>query len=95
MSVAPRAGSGKITVPDILSRKSSSPIEQKQKISCLTAYDYPTARLLDEAGVEVLAGGGLGRHGRARLRQHVAGHASTTFCTTLARCGAELVGRCW
>lgn len=54
MSVAPRAGSGKITVPDILSRKSSSPIEQKQKISCLTAYDYPTARLLDEAGVEVL-----------------------------------------
>ena len=54
MSVAPRAGNGKITVPDILSRKSSSPIEQKQKISCLTAYDYPTARLLDEAGVEVL-----------------------------------------
>src|SRR4029077_2025258 len=24
------------------------------KITCLTAYDYPTARLLDEAGVEVL-----------------------------------------
>jgi 3-methyl-2-oxobutanoate hydroxymethyltransferase len=40
-------------VPDILSRKSSS-LDKKAKISCLTAYDYPTARLLDEAGVEVL-----------------------------------------
>ncbi|HXJ15931.1 MAG TPA: 3-methyl-2-oxobutanoate hydroxymethyltransferase [Candidatus Polarisedimenticolia bacterium] len=57
MSVAPRAGNGKITVPDILSRKSSvfpdSP-ETKRKITCLTAYDYPTARLLDEAGVDIL-----------------------------------------
>jgi 3-methyl-2-oxobutanoate hydroxymethyltransferase len=57
MSVAPRAGNGKITVPDIQSRKSrflSGPLETKQKITCLTAYDYPTARLLDEAGVDVL-----------------------------------------
>jgi 3-methyl-2-oxobutanoate hydroxymethyltransferase len=57
MSVAPRAGSGKITVPDILSRKwnsaSGSP-DSKQKITCLTAYDYPTARLLDDAGVDIL-----------------------------------------
>ena len=57
MSVAPRAGNGKITVPDLLSRKfnsgSGSP-ETKKKITCLTAYDYPTARLLDEAGVDVL-----------------------------------------
>jgi 3-methyl-2-oxobutanoate hydroxymethyltransferase len=53
MSVAPRAGNGKITVPDIVSRK-STPLDKKKKISCLTAYDYPTARLLDEAGVEVL-----------------------------------------
>jgi 3-methyl-2-oxobutanoate hydroxymethyltransferase len=55
MSVAPRAGNGKITVPDIQSRKfnSSSPATNK-KITCLTAYDYPTARLLDEAGVEIL-----------------------------------------
>ena len=55
MSVAPRAGNGKVTVPDILSRKSRSlagHFETKQKITCLTAYDYPTARLLDEAGVE-------------------------------------------
>jgi 3-methyl-2-oxobutanoate hydroxymethyltransferase len=57
MSVAPRAGNGKITVPDIQSRKfnsiSSSP-ETKKKITCLTAYDYPTARLLDDAGVDIL-----------------------------------------
>jgi 3-methyl-2-oxobutanoate hydroxymethyltransferase len=53
MSVALRAGNGKITVPDILSRK-SSPLDQKRKISCLTAYDYPTAKLLDDAGVDVL-----------------------------------------
>ena len=57
MSVAPRAGNGKITVPDILSRKSHSVSgfgEIKQKITCLTAYDYPTARLLDNAGVDIL-----------------------------------------
>lgn len=60
MSVAPRAGSGKITVPDVLSRKPDSlnnSVEQngpKPKITCITAYDYPTARLLDEAGVDIL-----------------------------------------
>ena len=57
MSVAPRAGNGKVTVPDILSRKSHSldgSFETKQKITCLTAYDYPTARVLDEAGVDIL-----------------------------------------
>jgi 3-methyl-2-oxobutanoate hydroxymethyltransferase len=57
MSVAPRAGNGKVTVPDILSRKTHSPsgsFATKQKITCLTAYDYPTARLLDEAGVDIL-----------------------------------------
>jgi len=53
MSVALRAGNGKITVPDILSRK-SSPLDKKRKVTCLTAYDYPTARLLDDAGVDVL-----------------------------------------
>ena len=57
MSVAPRAGNGKVTVPDIRSRKSLSSagsLETKPKITCLTAYDYPTARLLDEAGVDIL-----------------------------------------
>lgn len=57
MSVAPHAGNGKVTVPDILSRKfGSSPSQPKtkQRITCLTAYDYPSARLLDAAGVDIL-----------------------------------------
>ena len=56
MSVVPSAGNGKITVPSILERKSrvSSQNTASSKITCLTAYDYPTARLLDEAGVDVL-----------------------------------------
>lgn len=52
MSFTPHAGSGKITAPDILSRKNSP--EPKSKIACVTAYDYPTARLLDESGVDVI-----------------------------------------
>ncbi|MFZ0412693.1 MAG: 3-methyl-2-oxobutanoate hydroxymethyltransferase [Candidatus Acidiferrales bacterium] len=57
MSAAPRAGNGKITVPDILSRKqlsSANSAAAAQKITCLTAYDYPTAHLLDQAGVDIL-----------------------------------------
>jgi len=57
MSVAPHAGNGKVTVPDILSRKSNpAPLSTPPpaKITCLTAYDCPTARLLDEVGVEIL-----------------------------------------
>jgi 3-methyl-2-oxobutanoate hydroxymethyltransferase len=57
MSVAPGAGSGKVTVPDIVARKSqwfAGIPETKPKITCLTASDYPTAHLLDEAGVDVL-----------------------------------------
>src|SRR5580700_414233 len=62
MSTAPRgAGNGKITVPDIVSRKSlrsaSDPSASIPKITCLTAYDYPTARLLDDAGVDILLAG--------------------------------------
>jgi 3-methyl-2-oxobutanoate hydroxymethyltransferase len=52
MSFTPHAGSGKVTAPDILSRKHSP--EPKSKIACVTAYDYPTARLLDESGVDVI-----------------------------------------
>lgn len=52
MSVTPLAGNGKITVPDIISRKSHG--TTNPRITCLTAYDYPTARLLDEAGVDML-----------------------------------------
>jgi len=39
----------KVTVPEILRRKRDG-----KKISMLTAYDYPFARILDEAGIDVL-----------------------------------------
>lgn len=38
-----------ITTETILSMK-----KKKEKITCLTAYDYPTARILDEAGIEII-----------------------------------------
>jgi 3-methyl-2-oxobutanoate hydroxymethyltransferase len=61
MSVVPNAGNGKITVPELLQRKSSAADSPSRKIICLTAYDYPTARLVDEAGVDViLVGDSLG-----------------------------------
>jgi len=53
MSVQPHAGNGKVTVPDVVSRKSGS-LSQRQSITCITAYDCPTARLLDQAGVDIL-----------------------------------------
>jgi 3-methyl-2-oxobutanoate hydroxymethyltransferase len=39
----------KVTVPEIARRKRDG-----KKISMLTAYDYPFARILDEAGIDVL-----------------------------------------
>jgi len=62
MSIAFDAVNGKITVPDILSRKSSpSSPSSSRKLVCLTAYDTPTARLLDDSGVDViLVGDSLG-----------------------------------
>jgi 3-methyl-2-oxobutanoate hydroxymethyltransferase len=65
MSALPQTGNGKVTVPGLLQRKSN-----KQKITCLTAYDYPTARLLDESGVDVLLVGDS-------LGMVVLGHDST------------------
>src|SRR5271154_3553236 len=54
MSALSREGNGKTTVPELLQRKSEICNSANAKITCLTAYDYPTARLLDEAGVDVL-----------------------------------------
>ena len=85
MSVMSRAGNGKITVPDILSRKSrfSTAGDSKRKITCVTAYDYPTARLLDEAGVDVLLVGDS-------LGMAVLGYEST-IPVTLEECAAPHV----
>ena len=55
MSIIPNGNSAKVTVPELLQRKSPvADSANKKKITCLTAYDYPTARLMDEAGVDVV-----------------------------------------
>ena len=46
----------KVTVPAVRSSK-----ERGEKLVCLTAYDYPTARIVDEAGTDIiLVGDSLG-----------------------------------
>lgn len=46
----------KLTIPEVMQRKGLGP-----KLSMLTAYDYPTARLVDRAGVDlILVGDSLG-----------------------------------
>lgn len=40
---------GKLTIQDVLKKK-----QEKQKITMITAYDYPFAQIADEAGVEVI-----------------------------------------
>ncbi len=66
---APIAGEkqvpSKVTAPSILARKGSG-----QAILCLTAYDWPTARLVDEAGFDLILVGDS-------MANVVLGHAST------------------
>jgi 3-methyl-2-oxobutanoate hydroxymethyltransferase len=72
----------RLTVPELMAMKGTG-----HKISMLTAYDYPTARLLDAAGIEaILVGDSLG--------MVVQGH-STTLPVTLDQMiyHAEMVGR--
>ena len=54
MSVHLQGNAAKVTVPELLQRKSQAANFPSKKITCLTAYDYPTARIVDEAGVDVV-----------------------------------------
>lgn len=46
----------KVSAPSLLASK-----ERGERLVCLTAYDYPTARVLDEAGIDIiLVGDSLG-----------------------------------
>lgn len=72
----------RITVPQLIAMKQAG-----EKIAMLTAYDYPTAKLVDEAGVESILVGDS-------LAMVVQGHETTlpvTFEQILYH--AELVGR--
>src|SRR5262245_21342999 len=74
--------SSRMTVPEFVALKAAG-----RKISLLTAYDYPTAALLDAAGVEAILVGDS-------MSMVVQGH-DTTLPVTLDEIiyHAEMVGR--
>jgi 3-methyl-2-oxobutanoate hydroxymethyltransferase len=39
----------KVSAPSLLLSK-----QRGERLVCLTAYDYPTARLVDEAGIDII-----------------------------------------
>ena len=55
MSLAPASNHGKITIASMREQKL-----RREPITCLTSSDYPTTRLVDEAGIDmVLVGDSL------------------------------------
>ena len=60
----------KVTVPGVRARKATAPDGRAERLVVLTAYDHPTARALDRAGVDILLVGDS-------LGMVVLGHAST------------------
>jgi len=59
----------KVTVASLREKKL-----QREPITCLTAYDYPTARLVDEAGIDIVLVGDS-------LAQAMLGYANTLSVT--------------
>jgi 3-methyl-2-oxobutanoate hydroxymethyltransferase len=59
----------KVSIPELLEKK-----RKGEKVTCMTAYDYQTARILDKAGVEVILVGDSG--GR-----YILGHTDNNACT--------------
>src|SRR5258706_15805933 len=62
MSITPMGGHPGFPSHDAIRQKVTTASLREQKlrhepITCLTAYDYATARLVDEAGIEMILGG--------------------------------------